>query len=259
MHLSLLLLVSALASDIQTSGLAAPIDVSAIKVGAPTIVAELDLGKLKGDLRRVAWSAEGTELYILTVEGNPPSEKLRHYVVAVTGGPVSPVDAAPEWADSYWRFKSDRSAPGHESLMIDVAQGIENIKVGTGSAGALDRSSSPAGAGNINSDANLDRALEKSTQHVVRLTLLGETISEFVNERPIPGLTFGWAPPGAGAIAFTNREGRLMLLDVNNHKQTVQGVKDALLPAWSPDGTRLAYVQKTGRKKYNLLVAPLQR
>lgn len=253
----LLLLASALVSHIQTSGVTAPIDVSAVKVGAPSTIAELDLGKLKGDLRRVAWSADGMQLYILTVDGNPPSGKQHHFVVAVTGGPVSSVDAEPEWADSYWRFKSDRLAPGHESLMIDVAQGIENIKIGTGSAGALDRSSSPAGAGNINSDANPDRALEKSTQNVVRLTLLGETISEFVNERPIPGLTFGWAPRGAGAIAYTNREGRLLLLDLNRHKRTVQGVKDALLPAWSPDGTRLAYVQKTGRKKYNLVWAPI--
>ena len=30
-------------------------------------------------------------------------------------------------------------------------------------------------------------------------------------------------------------------------------VKDALLPAWSIDGSRLAWVQKSGRKKYTLL------
>jgi hypothetical protein len=43
-----------------------------------------------------------------------------------------------------------------------------------------------------------------------------------------------------------------MLLDRNRHKQTVSGAKDALLPAWSIDGARLAWAQKSGRKKYTL-------
>ena len=60
----------------------------------------------------------------------------------------------------------------------------------------------------------------------------------------------------SGAIAYTDREfGRLMLLDQHKHKQTVSGVKDALLPAWSIDGTRLAWVQKGGRRTYNLVWA----
>ena len=46
-----------------------------------------------------------------------------------------------------------------------------------------------------------------------------------------------------------------MLLDQHKHKQTVSGVKDALLPAWSIDGTRLAWVQKGGRRTYNLVWA----
>ena len=28
----------------------------------------------------------------------------------------------PEWAQSYWRYKSDRSAPGLPSVMIDVQE-----------------------------------------------------------------------------------------------------------------------------------------
>ena len=50
-----------------------------------------------------------------------------------------------------------------------------------------------------------------------------------------------------------------MLLDQHKHKQTVSGVKDALLPAWSTDGTRLAWVQKTGRKKYTLVWATVSQ
>ena len=31
--------------------------------------------------------------------------------------------------------------------------------------------------------------------------------------------------------------------------------KDAMLPAWSQDATKLAWLQKDGRKKYQLYVA----
>ena len=34
----------------------------------------------------------------------------------------------------------------------------------------------------------------------------------------------------------------------------VPGATDVLLPAWSPDGTRLAYLQKKDKKKYVLNV-----
>jgi hypothetical protein len=53
---------------------------------------------------------------------------------------------------------------------------------------------------------------------------------------------FSWGPEASGAIAFVDSNGRLVLLDQHKHKQTVQGVKDGLLPAWSTDGARLAWV-----------------
>jgi len=41
------------------------------------------------------------------------------------------------------------------------------------------------------------------------------------------------------------------------HTKTISKVKDALLPAWSTDGERLAFLQKTGRKKYLVLWVPV--
>ena len=79
------------------------VDVSTLKVAAPATVAELDLGKLKGELREVGWSSDGSELYIQTADGTPPSQKIRHYVVPVAGGAPKPVDAQPQWAIDYWR------------------------------------------------------------------------------------------------------------------------------------------------------------
>ena len=211
-------------------------------------VTELDLGKLKGELRELCWSRDSSELYVKTADGAPGSEKFRHYIIGVAGGAPRPIDQEPEWATDYWGFKSDRFAPGLRSLMIDFVQKQEKTKVGTGSG--------RPGEMGIDSGVSADKIAEGQNQNVARLTLFGETISEFVNQVPIPGLMFSWGPTGSGAIVYTDREaGRMMLLDQHKHKQTVAGVKDALLPAWSIDGTRLAWVQKAGRKKYTLLWA----
>ena len=56
----LLILASALASVIYAAD--GPLDVSKLKVGPATTVAELDLGKLKGDLQQICWSPDGTQL-----------------------------------------------------------------------------------------------------------------------------------------------------------------------------------------------------
>jgi hypothetical protein len=252
--LRLLLLTSVLSiSPVQTPS--APIDVSTVIVGPATTVTELDLGKLKGELRQVGWSPDGTELYVQTADGDSPSQKLRHYTVAVAGGAVKPVNETPDWAETFWAFKSDRSAPGIGSLMIDMEQKQEKIKIGTGTG--RPGATGAGGLGDIGVD--IEKTSEGQHQSVIRLVLLGEAISEFVNERPIPGLTFSWGPAFSGAIAYTTVDGRLMLLDQKQHKQAVSGAKNALLPAWSTDGARLAWVQKSGRKKYTLVWAAVTK
>jgi hypothetical protein len=244
----LLLLTLLLSISPDQTPLSTPVDASAVKVGAPATITELDLGKLKGELRQLGWSIDGTELYVQTADGSPNAEKLRNYVVAVAGGAVKQVDAPPQWALDYWTIKSNRFAPGLGSLMIELEQKQENVKVGTGSG--------RPGEMGIAAGVSVDKIAEGQKQTLWRLTVLGETVSEFENQAVIPGLMFSWGPPGTGAIAYTDRElGHLMLLDRDKHKQTVSGVKDALLPAWSTDGTRLAWVQKTSRRKYVLLWA----
>ena len=196
---------------------------------------------------------------MLTVDGNGPSERSRHYILPAAGGTPKSVDAAPEWAKAYWSVKSDRFSPGIGSLMIGFEQKAEKMKIGTGSGRPGEAVSSSPGA-NPSVPVDIEKATEGQYQNFARLTLLGETISEFVNQMPIPGLMFSWGPSGSGAIAYTDREsGHLMLLDQHKHKQTVSGVKDALLPAWSTDGARLAWVRKSGRKKYTLVWAEVSK
>ena len=216
------------------------------------MVAELDLGKLKGELRQLAWSRDGSELYVQTADGPEAAEKLRHFIVPVGGGAAKPIEQEPEWASDYWGFKSDRFAPGLRSLIIGFEQKQEKVKVGTGSG----RPGEQAGGSPGSTPVDIEKTAEGQYQNYARLTFAGETISEFLNQKPIPGLMFSWGPVGSGAMAYTTRElGQLMLIDQLHRKQTVSGVKDALLPAWSTDGARLAWVQKTARKKYALVWA----
>jgi hypothetical protein len=237
-------------SPAQTS---AGTDVSALHVTAPTVVAELDLGSLKGDLRQIGWSPDKSQLYVQTSEGRAPSPTLHHYLVAVDGGVMTSSVDAPPWAQDYWSYKSDRFAPGIGSLFIEVTQSLETMKYGTGSAGLIEREDR---SGNVSvGSANVDRAAVSDKVHVVRLMLLGQAVSEFVNEQPLPGLMFGWGPAGSGTIAFTDRTGRLFLFDRNQHKAAVPRAKNAILPAWSTDGSRLAWAQKGSRKKFTLVVA----
>jgi hypothetical protein len=247
----LLLLTSLLSTSPGQTPPSTRVDVSTLKTGAPAVVAELDLGKLKGELRQLAWSPDGSQLYLQTVEGIPPAEKSHHYTVTTAGGAIAPLDRQPEWAQDFWLFKSAQSAPGIPAMTIGVEHGTETTK-GLPPEGSV--RGTGVGAGDLASSNSTN-----ATANVIRLVLLDERVGEFVDTRPIPGLTFGWGPESSGAIAFTDRAGRLTLLDQKLHKRTVPGVKDAILPAWSTDGSRLAWAQKAGRKKYALVWAPIER
>jgi hypothetical protein len=83
----------------------------------------------------------------------------------------------------------------------------------------------------------------------------GELVGEFVNSVIVPGLTFGWGPRGSKVIAYANKSGRVMVMDDKGVKKEVSRTEDAVLPAWSPDATRLAWLQKDGRRKFDLQVA----
>jgi Tol biopolymer transport system component len=90
------------------------------------------------------------------------------------------------------------------------------------------------------------------------MTYKGEKIGEFVNTVIVPGLTYGWGPKGSNIIAFSAlKSGKVVILDEQGGKLEIDGSKDAVLPAWSPDAKRLAWLQKDGRKKFQLYIAPV--
>jgi len=232
---------------------AAAFNVSAIEIGAPTAVAELDLGKLQGDLRQIGWSSDGAQLYVQTITHANGAEIPLHYVLTLADRSMKKVLLQPDWAKEYWTFKSDRSAPGISSIVIAVDQGMGSKGggelIGVGGGSRFEPTTMTPNNVQINGGT--------PGEPITRLLLYGQVVSEFVDQDFVPGQMFGWGPNGTGAIAFTDRNGRLSLLDGNSHKQMLKGVKDAMLPAWSTDGKQLAYVQKTGRRKYSLVVVSL--
>ncbi len=229
------------------------VNVSLLKASSPTVVTTIDMSKLKGQPFRLAWSPGQQMLYVQTAEGNPPAFTFRHYTISLAGA-VTPVDAEPDWAGEYWAFKQDRNAPGLPSLVIDVEQKDETIKTGTGPAGVLDREQSPdkVAAGAPSPD-NLAKGTHGDQKvHVVRLKLLGEELGVWRNEYANPGTKFGWGPSGSGAVVHVDETGQLVFFDEHKRRQVVAGVKNAMLPAWSTDGSRIAYLEKTGRTTYTV-------
>jgi hypothetical protein len=84
------------------------------------------------------------------------------------------------------------------------------------------------------------------------LTLKGETIGRYVDQPLVPGMTFGWSPTTLHAVAYAKTDGHLAIFDFDKVPVDVGGTKAVLLPAWSPDGSSIAYLQKTGRRDYVL-------
>jgi hypothetical protein len=245
-------LLAALATPALAQRPAVPVDVRNLAFGSPVVLAELDADALKGEPRRLSWSPDGDLIYLQTVEGRPPEERVHHFVVPRSEGVPAAVDAEPYWSVRYWSVKQDRAAPGVSDLVIEIDQRMETIKVGPGPAGTLDRSNPTAATNPTMTAPDLAGGTSGNQKAaVVRLKLLGQEIAKFVNvDKPIPGTRFGWGPSGSGAMVFLNEDGKLVFFDQRKHRKTVPDVKDALLPAWSLDGRLLAYLRKAGRDKY---------
>ena len=237
-----------------------PVDVTKLTFSAPSTIATLEKNDIKGQPARLAWSADGSELYLQSIDGNfglPPAPQ-RHYVFDATTGKKRSAQGEPEWAAAYWAMKSDRAAPDLPSMQIDLTSETRVEKmVSTPMGGALARGGVGGDAGTGAGEA-MSAAQNQTPVPVHTMRLGGETIGEFVNTVIVPGLTFGWGPKGSKVIAFSaQRSGRVVVMDNTGKKHEVGGTKDALLPAWSPDGQRLAWIQRDG-KKYELKIARVE-
>jgi hypothetical protein len=236
-----------------------PLRVGSAKFSEPATVATLDMGRLKGEPGRLAWSPDGSELYLQTREGafGQANARLRHYVFAAANGAKRDLEAEPDWASAYWTMKSAQASPDDPRLKIELKtetrqQRTTSVPMGGDLArGAPTTAETGTSAGDAGAAAY---GSQTATAHVMQLK--GEAVGEFVNSVIVPGFTFGWAPKGTNGIAFTApKSGRVVVMDAEGGKQEISGSKDAVLPAWSQDGTSLAWLQQDGRRRFTLRVA----
>lgn len=228
---------------------------------APASVATLDMGKLKGTPYRLAWSPDAKQVYVQTAE-NPgrPNAKYRHYVFALADGAKQDLQAEPEWANAYWVDKSAQTSPDDLKFRIEPKTEQRTQRgVSAPMGGEMARGGTSTEMGTSTSDG-VSAAYNSQSSTVTMLLLNGENIGEFVNAPLVPGLTFGWGPKGTKRIAYAApKDGQVIVMDRAGTKTEVAGSRDALLPAWSPDGSRLAWLQKDGRRSYRLQVVDVTK
>ena len=232
--------------------------VQAGAAGTPRLVGAIDTGKLKGEPTQLAWSPDGAQLFLQMSERDDRAmvKNPRAFVIDVADGKPKRTPATPDWAQEYWTWKSAQSAPGANGFGIEIKR-EERASTSTSApmGGSLARGTTDPGTGGTTVEDVSMRAQQMQKQQVITLTLKNETVGEFVNTQFLPGYTFGWTPQGvAPRIAYRNPAGRLAIMDERGEKHEVGGTKDVLLPAWSADGSRIAFLQRTGKNKYDLMI-----
>ena len=233
-----------------------------LSIADPAVVVTLEGATLTGQPSRLSWSPDGNLLYIQTLEGTfgKPDAKLRHFLVASTGGAPREMPAEPEWAMDYWIAKSDQASPDDPAVRIEVkSEARRERTTSTPQGGDLARGgTSPVSS--IGRNDAIDAAFNSQTAYMNTMLLYGRTVGQFDNTVIVPGLTFGWGPVGSKIIAYAEpRKGRITIMDAEADRQEIDGTDEGLLPAWSNDGGRLAWIEKDGRNRIVVRVARVGR
>jgi len=235
-----------------------------VALASPQPVAELDTGKLKGDIAQLAWSPDASQFYIQTVDRDRTGAVtgIRHYLVSAADKNVKGIDKEPDWASKYWAWKSAQTGPGQPAFRIDIKQHEETLRSTsspTGGALAKGGAADPTQGTTFEDAANAAYNTQKVL--VSDLKVKNELIGTWINEPVIPGVTFTWSPEALHLLAFAKRDkkdgGPIVVVDAAGQKQELAGPRNALLPAWSDDGKRLAWVERKDKKKFQLMIADI--
>jgi hypothetical protein len=236
----------------------------AVQVAAPAQVgATLDGGKLKGEPIQLAWSPDGSKLF-LQAAGRDKVGMVTNphfYVMSATDAKPEPVDAPPAWVAEYWGWKSGQFAPGSKTFGIEFKEDYQTVTaVSSPMGGALAKGGADtSGSGGTAAEDVANHAQQSQKLHHVVFTVKGETVGEFVGQQAMPGYTFGWSPAALGMLAYGNQSGHLALMDQQGQKQQIEATKNVILPAWSSDGSKIAFLQKSGKNKYDVFVVTVTR
>jgi len=239
---------------------------SAAKLSAPAVsvtpkaVAEFNLSKLKGDIRRIAWNADNTQLYIQTAElkSDAQPKAFHHFLVNPVTGALKDTDAEPAWAAAYWEWKSWKSAPGDDAFLIELSEEQRKASATAMPMGGDYARGGTGGDGLGTSMESVSAAAQQMQSGTARIMKLkGQTIGEWMNQPIVPGQSFGWGPAGTGIIAYAEPNNRaLLVMDATGAKQKIDDTKGVYSPSFSNDGKQLAWIEVRG-KKATLVVASL--
>lgn len=238
-------------------------DAAAVTIASPSAIVEFDTRRLRGDPAVLAWSPDGRQLYLQTVQRdvNGRAYAERHYIIDVGTRQLAGLDVEPGWAAAYWKWKSAKASPVQPDFSIDVDSKNDIVKAmnfdgGAMATGSLDAGGGRGGGGNGMSASEFANAANASQTVVTSvLSVRGVRIGKWENENVVPGLTFGWAPSPNALLAFAeNSGGPLMLVDARGGVQKIAGTRSVMLPAWTADAARLAWLERKKHGHYTLLV-----
>jgi hypothetical protein len=240
---------------------AQPLDASRVIVSNAAVLASFSTEQVRGFPVLMSWSPDGRQLSVRVVQRDRwANEKTWFYVLALGDSQLTSVEREPDWTGGYWLSKSALSCPGAPAFHIEVETRVERrTATSSGAGGAIAQNSGdPYGAGfelGPQGQAIIQGAMQSQQVSTTTMKLKGAVLGEFVNTPAIPGLMYSWAPAGMDAIAYANGKRALVVMDNGGRRHEVRGSKGVLLPAWSPDGKRVAWLEQQGRKKFALMVA----
>lgn len=241
-----------LALSLMLAPQAAPLSAPSVKL-APKAVAEFEMSRLKGVIRRIAWNADNTQLYLQTAELNSDAQpkSINHYLVDPSSGALKNADAEPAWAATYWEWKSWKAAPDDEKFVIELAEEQrKNVATSIPMGGDYARGGTGGDPNSGASASSVMAAAQQSQSGTARLMKLkGQVVGEWLNQPIVPGQSFGWGPKGTNVIAYAEPNNRaLMIMDKTGAKQKIDDTKGVYSPSFSNDSKRLAWLEVRGKK-----------
>jgi hypothetical protein len=236
-------------------------DLTPFAISAPAVVMDFDGHTIQGDPVQLAISSQPGVFYLQTADGYAPNVTIRHYTITLGDKAPAKTKSEPPWADQYWAFKSRRDAPAQHDLLISVETRVENNRLPTQSLADKARGMESGGGAIAMRGAEEAANDSKNATRIRALKLKGTTIGEFYDEAPLlPGLTFGWSPESQHAVAFADGSGKLAVMDYFlDATQKIDATENVLLPAWTMDGTKIVFLERTGKNRYALEQVTISR